>query len=301
MGLAAAFRDEPAGRLFTADDLVVFWRRAFLSPEEQLDGTFAARRRVGWRLVREIARLRGMLRGNEFLADATSTDPGWTEPWQVFPTKHVDVRDPLVIGISRQPIALLPTASDSPPSGEVVEQFCAIADTVGKRLGLRARAEDDTAFVLLTDPSLALLSWPMPSDFTDFENIEAARVLRLLLARTELDARATLTQEGYGEAEATTLIGLAKRSAKRLTMSDPEADKGLMMMRLQEALERARDDGKVPAEAALLRLMASIQGLISSGDQQDEDVAEMVRSVKRASIAPAPERLLLEPPVEPAP
>jgi hypothetical protein len=277
-----------------------FWRRAFLSPEQQLEGTLVARRRVAWRIVREFARMRGMLRGNEFLADATSTDPGWTEPWQVFPAKHVDVRDALIVGLSRQPLALLPTAA-FPLDADAIERFCDIVHTLGLRLGVRAIAENDSALGLLSDPGIAVAAWPMPQEIMDFETAEADRVLRILLARTELAARSVLTQEGLRETEATTLIGLAKRSAKRLTQSDPEADKGLMMMRLQESLERARDEGKVTAEAAVLRLMASIQGLISSGDQQDEDVAEMVRSVKRVSIAPVPERQLLEPPVEPAP
>ena len=267
-----------------------------MSPEEMLEGSFVARRRIGWRIVRDLARRRGLARAGESLADATASHPSpWTEPFQVFPLRHVDLRDPMIASFQRAPFPLLPTACDPILPDEDIERFCEIAQSVGLRLGIHLGA-DEPAFRLLTDPSIAVRAWPSPDELMELESLETQRVLQQLLRRTELDIHSMLAKEGYQEIEASELIVMAKFAAKRLVLSDPAADRALMLIRLQDEIGNA---DKSTAKAALLRLMASVQGLLQSGEgaPADKDVGGMVRDV--LNLGSGEQRGLLEPPIEP--
>jgi len=292
---AHGLRIDPSARVLSGPELAAYWHRVFLSVEQRLDETAAERRQVGWRIVREFARVRGLIRVGEPLADATHAHPSpWSEPFQVFALKHVDIHDPMVLSCSRDPLPLLPLND-----GEQIERFCDFARTLGLRLHVHATDQGSAAFDLLTDPDLAREAWPRPDELMEVEALEQKRVLRMILAQSELQVYAVLGQQGYREHEIADILALAKTAAKQRIAADPAADKALMILKLQEEINL---EEKSTAKAALLRLMASVQGLLQSEDSagKPKDVSGMVRDVISLPTGAEPAGLL-EPPVEPTP
>jgi len=292
---ANGLRVDPSARVLGGAELAAYWHRCFLSPEQRLDETVPERRQIGWRIVREFARVRGLVRVGEPLADATRAHPSpWTEPFQVFALKHVDIHDPMVLSCSRDPLALLPINDE-----EQVERFCEFARTLGLRLNVHADDKGSAAFDLLTDPDLAREAWPRPDEIMEVEALEQKRVLRMILSQPELQVCAVLGQQGYREHEVTDLLSLAKYAAKLRITADPAADRAMMILKLQEEINL---EEKSTAKAALLRLLASVQGLLQSDDSagKPKDVSGMVRDVMSLPTGAEPAGLL-EPPVEPVP
>jgi hypothetical protein len=288
-------RVDPSARVLTGPELAAYWHRCFLSPEQRLDDTVPERRQIAWRILREFARVRGLVRVGEPLADATKAHPSpWSSPFQVFPLKSVDLHDPMVLSCSREPIALLPLNDE-----EQVERFCDFARTLGLRLHVHADDKGSAAFDLLSDPDLAREAWPRPDEILEVEALEQKRVLRMILAQPELQVCSVLGQQGYREHEIMDILALAKWAAKQRIASDPAADRALMILRLQEEINV---EEKSTAKAALLRLMASVQGLLQSEENgpKDKDVGGMVRDVMSLPTGAEPAGLL-EPPVEPIP
>jgi hypothetical protein len=72
-----------------------FWRSAFLEEEATLDSTLPFRVRVGWRIVREMARLKNLVDENEMLAGGLPWAPcPWTNPTSFFfPADPSDMKD----------------------------------------------------------------------------------------------------------------------------------------------------------------------------------------------------------------
>jgi hypothetical protein len=257
--------------------------------------------------VRELARVRGLVRKSEPLGEACAISPNpWVESWRVIAGLNVNLQDSLVQSFMQQPLPLLPTAQDRRPEADQIEHFVDAADQIAARLHLWECQAGQLALPLLLDAGLAVKAWPSIEEIETVEASEAGRVLRLLMDKTELGMSTRLAAEGYTEAEGIRLIGLAKKAAKRRLSEDPESDRAIFELRLQDALDRARQDGKLPAEVALLRLLASTQNLLQTGEGRDEEVDDMVRTARRITAGgesprrqlPAPET---EEPVEPQP
>lgn len=290
-------RVDPSARVLTGQDHVDYWRRLFMPPEQRLDETAGERRRVAWRILRELGRLRGLIRVGEPLADATAIHPSpWTEPWQVFQVKGVDTRDPLVLSFGRLPFPLLPTACEPAASDEDMERFGEIAHEVALRLGIHRQPAAAGALDLLDDQDVIRRAWPRVDEILEVEALEQKRVLKMILARPEIEVCSSLGQEGYRDHEVMDLLALARTAAKKRISADPAADRAMMILKLQEEISL---EDKATAKAALLRLLASVQGLLQSGENafQDKDVGEMVRDVISLPAGDQP-RGLLEAPVE---
>ena len=90
---------------------------------------------------------------------------------------------------------------------------------------------------------------------------------------------------GYQSIEAQQFLKMAKAKAAYLASGDSEEDRGVMILRLEDAARRARESLDIRAELAALKNLAIVQGL-SRVDPQDA-MSDFVSIVKNMSGRPS--------------
>lgn len=257
-----------------------FWRRAYrMAPSERLDQLWPERLRLAWRICRELARLKGLVLSGQLLTEGMRLEPSpWTTPTGVFPQGEVDFEDDLVQHLGSSHLPLLP-AGPRAEEGHV-EAFLEVAGMVADRLGVPRTDADREALALLASPTLGMRAWPSHIQVMEYEQVEVDRAMRELAKLGEVRVVEDMARAGYCRHEILNLIALARRAAKELVGGDEEADRAMMVLRLDDVIERARSELKTQAELAALRLKASIQGLVSNGALDDGDVVDMARVVR---------------------
>ncbi|MEK7863640.1 MAG: hypothetical protein AAB295_10310 [Chloroflexota bacterium] len=267
-------------RDLSEDECGAFWRRMYrYAPMERIDQLWPERLRLSWRVCRELARLKGLVLSGQRLEEGMRIEPSpWTTPTGVFPSGEIDMDDSLVEHLGRGHIALLPVGPRN--DDEQLISFLEVADLVADRLGCPATDTEREALGIMLSPDFSRRAWPSHIQVMEYEQVEIDRVMRELVKLGEMRAIEDLARMGYRRHEVLNLIALARRTAKEVVGGDEQADRAMMVLKLDDMIERARSELKLQAELTALRLKASVQGLVSNGALDDGDVVDMARVVR---------------------
>lgn len=137
-------------------------------------------------------------------------------------------------------------------------------------MGLNLANED----AHLLDP----VDFPDPELVKSMENHLIVEGQRAIIQQSTTDAPPVLVGKyGLSLQEARQVIELAKIQAGTLE-NDPDIDRGLMVLRLEDLIQRCRANFDLRGEAAALKQLAQVQGLTQ--DNEDLNMREMTRVVE---------------------
>lgn len=290
-----AFHGPPSrfsSRGFAGKELKAFWRRQFELARATAEDLYPQRVWVAWRLVRERARLHGLVGPGETLHEKSflSPDP-WTEHCGVFPEAPSVRTDPLVGWLARNPLPLLPP---QPPGGvetpdyeieadQDIHLFVDLQDQLAHRLGLSETQEGREGLLGLLDVSTVRRAFPTQREIVAFELAEVDRILARMTqgaegeVRGESEMRRELFDRGYSRRETQSLIRLARKLALAQVGAEPEEDRAMLILNLQNLADRARTGFKGAVELGAYRLLMRAMGLYDEKPRTDEDdMREMV-------------------------
>lgn len=144
-------------------------------------------------------------------------------------------------------------------------------------------------------PSLIRLAMPSPGQLMSWEEAIVKETLEVMVSgkvHREDDGDApslkrisnvrTYLSETYGlqAFEADAMVHMARDMAKKLTESSMEEEKGMMLLRLDAYMNRAREALDLKAEMNAMKQIAMITGLTKQeGDQTAKDFIDVVRKV----------------------
>jgi len=283
-----------------------FWRDWFAGEEMSLEDLFPFRLRTAWRILRELARLRGVLTSaRQTLADATNVHPTpWMTPFHFF-SRMSD--DPVINDVcQRFELPMLPPdipalhvnghvdESYDPSKDDQLAAFIKIAEHVASRsLFIPRTREGKLGLAGLFDPHLARIAWPSHQDIMRYESILVCRVFTMMLdikagdAGGEAEAAAMMRSElDLSEHEIEQVFAMARASAARATgLNDPESFFHMEVAHMQGLARKqtAREDyrGAAQTRRDVLRL---VQGRETGEADEDYDrivEAEMSKEKKR--------------------
>lgn len=318
-------QDEFRKRLYDKQCREIF-REALRMQTRTLDDTLAQRVAIAWRITRELARLRGLIASDETLMAVSEED--WEYPKDGFrPNMSARVFDSRVwepfdkakyhdepgfgrihptrgevfgIALCPPPIPSALEEEDDynytldPQFGYWLETIRCIGSYL--RLGIDPKDNEYLArdgYFPLIDPLLCRAAWPGQQQVEIFEELLVEEVVGLLAEEPQRTVAKTLRNKyGLTEFEIDCALKMARASALKLVTGDVEEDRGLMVMRLEALMKRARDSFDLRTELGALKQLSIILGL-SRTDRDDtmKDIMEVIADAakeRKALMEPKP-------------
>lgn len=279
---------------FDSRAFVELWQREALTLEDLTD----ERTLVAWRLVRFIARMRGLCADDQFLHEATAVSP---DPWTC--AVGIVANAPLLRARRTEEIPASPLL---PP--DVPEDWCDgdgvrvgylptedralvtwidFAESCAKQLTIGYRQIDLYAAHPIFNPYLCRASFPAPESLMLQESTVVEAAVDLYLEHgTQGTVDKLRIKFGLTQMESLSVLRLVGRVADSRVSKNDDHNYALMCLRLESVAARARGLMDLRAELAALKNLAIIQGLTSAGtDDEVKDVNSTVREISSRRAA----------------
>lgn len=262
--------------------------------ELSLAETLPFRVRTAWRIVREMARLKNLVSDDELLIDLPISDP---DPWHesrrgMAPSARSWSRrlDATLIealrliakgGSKGEGVPLLPPAvsafwrddqglvrDDYDPGHDAdLRSYLRAAGHIAAHHAMgdfetERGSEGELGLEGLLDPDTARACWPSRAKIVAFEEVVVSEARDRLAHHGQVKAREYLRDaHGLRPREIDSVIKMAASTAVELTDLSPEEMKALMVLRLEDYIERARDELNLSHEHRAHKLLALVQGI----------------------------------------
>lgn len=239
------------------------------------------RLRFCWRFVRLLATMRGQVSMGEFLGESLKT-ADWTgpPPYQITSVNPDMEAAPL----SRELVAAQEKGTFiplTPKNGVHEESFIAALQVAASLLRVEDHDDPWNSYSIrpFLDPERLRDLWPEHSKICMWEQAFAQEVLQIL-SKQGHQKTVEWIQDKHGLllGEAVASIRLSKALALRRTESSMEEERALMVLRLEDMINRAKEDTNYAAESQGLKQLATIQGFAKT---QPEGPEIMFRKVVR--------------------
>jgi len=232
------------------------------------------------RLVRELARLKGLVRGDQLLADSLVLQRHWSVPVQYI---HPCPPGPKIIREAFISIHPPDTPSMAHP---LLLEWIDIMELIAIRLKIYSTSKGLKGIYQLLDPSYLKEHFPEPEEIMAFERFQVDEILQTQVNQGMLRTLEILTKENGQYAltpqEARQTMQLARSTAPELTKAEIEQEKALMILRIEEIIQHAKSQGDIRAELQALKLLTFVQGLHRvSGDDTMQELIKVISQTGR--------------------
>jgi len=246
---------------------------------------------AAWRFTREVLRIRGQFHEEPLaiLAESSYVSDLWCDPKPpiALPRAHKHRRDSALLEeLAKEDLPLHPHNLEPEASEPFRRAFRAAMDYLQpKNEGLEG----------LLDPVSMPAYYPSAQELIDFEEEITSEALKKFIEEGEQGALGHLrVRYGLSAAEGTLLVRLAKLKARERLQSDPEEDKAVMILRLEDFIRRQKGSGKLGLtdprlEMHALKQLAIVMGF---GRMDPEDFGTEFLKIARKVHAEEPPRSL---------
>lgn len=287
-----------------------FWREAFAEQSLSLAEFTSFRVRAVWRISRYVALLRNWVSQDEFLNE-TEEDWDSSNCFRVR-NKMRNMEEYLILeefeglGLEPPPIPeqwIREDGTVSPqysPSSTICDpklhQFLRAVERVVDYLGIRKGSREDPnqgryGLMGIFDPALTRVTWPPKEAVMGFELVLVDEVLSHLVDHGHLKTQKwLLARHGLRLPEIQSTMRLVRAAMRgSYEQRDVEEDRILMVLKLEDFIERSKAALDLKSEAQGLKQLALVQGL---GRTEPRDAtSEFLEVVKRVAAKQAPEQL----------
>jgi len=248
-----------------------FWTQVFQEDKDlrQIDDLalellHPLRIRVAFRIVREIARVKQVCYDDEplsVLLEQTGFD-GWVEDIDPPQNRTGMTRDQKWVANAKIP--LLPPPDDEDHRHMIPTYFQAF-NKIYRYLGLSTMIELRKGYLGLTEGACYRKLWPTLEEILSYENALLHELLSLITEHGSLRGRDEAKKKhGFRRWEEDSFFAIAKSGAVELMSGSAEESRAVMLMRLENFIQRCKDEGDLRAELACFKLVSDLQNLRSA-------------------------------------
>lgn len=269
---------------------------AFYRGSLRIEDTVSERTLLAWRITREMCRHLGLLAGGESLSTALLPTPANLDPWthptlpphyhperehskailecgvpevlgdlEAFEQDIPDKSEWLKMGADSRAPGIGPLPPNLPGTSPVFKFWLKQADRIARFLCLSQGSpiQQDLAEValpqLLTETHRA---WPTRGQIVAFEEIVVNHTIEMLSSQSQWSVMREINARfGLMRHEQKMLLETARATLLGITMYDVDEARALMIVRLENFMERSKQAMDLRAELAGMKQMAQIQGL----------------------------------------
>jgi hypothetical protein len=297
------------------------WENLFYDETLSLEDLLPYRMCTAWRLVRAFALLCGHVHEDESLARVCGPrapiekDP-WVTPQSLLPgvsRGEFSAWHAIDLIIGNPPnvpcIPLLPPAppqdagddydaadpAQDPMLARYIEALSCLAAFMDLGAGTTAEpACGRWGLAGLEDPYLVRLAFPTRTELCGFEDMIVDETLRMMMTGGMMSVNTHLTDRyGLGGFECACVIKLAKARANKRVEAPLEDEKAMMILRLEDYIDRARNGMDRRNELAGLKMLSQVLGLTRAEpeNQLKEYVEVVARGSREAEMSPPPRQI----------
>ena len=254
-----------------------FWVTIFERERYSMAEAFKYRVSISTRLVRELVRLKGLVQDDQLMMDSIILQKYWQMPI-TYLSPHPT--GPQVIRRAVIPVCPPPTRSFADP---MFLKWIDVMHTIAARIGAYSSEVGLKGIFKLLDPPFVRSIFPDPEEIMAFEMCQVERTLHTQIDGGVLKAMEELQEKGYSTEEARRELHLARSLAPSLTSSSMEQNKSIMILRIENLLQRAKATIDIRLELQALKLLTFVQGLhkASGEDMMDELIKVMQQTGKK--------------------
>lgn len=307
--LEPIFHTENDWRLAPAlagEELREFWERVWDVQSNSLSNSHADRLLAAWRLVRAMAKVRGVLQDEESVEEIRFDQALNSHEF----TSFVEVKDPVLRKRLAQGVPMSPpdvpaqmlltngqvSGDYDPREDDVLNRFVGLVTFIGQgMLALEQCKSSRRGFAWFTNPDTIRAGWPSITALSKFENEIVSQAIDILIGQDtgpDPDPRAApktprqLIAERWEltPPEVELLTTLAVRGqVMRVRLDDRDGTKALLLGRLEQLAERAKQALDHRGGAMVLREMWRIYS--DRGEDAISDEFEEMANVLTISAA----------------
>lgn len=245
-----------------------------------LEEAYRDRLEVSYRLVRELARIKGLVQDVELLSESDLVQDHWYTP--------VKYHHPHPVGpahIRRANVSLCP-----PPvprfTDPLLVNWIEVMEELTGRLGICSSMRGIRGHYKLLHPISTQEVFPKPDEIMAYEKYQVIDNLQAQIEMGTLRALAHIKSEESERLpltapEANRLQRLARSFAREQTSEDLDEKRALMELRIEALIKRIQGQdghGDYRAEIQALRLLSGVQGLFDT--KSDDELMKMIKAVK---------------------
>lgn len=170
---------------------------------------------------------------------------------------------------------------------QLLKMWCGLMRVTGDRLRVRDGGTDidlelSDAFMLITSATRAREAWPTLGQLVIFEDCLIKETLMSLVETSVLQTESSMILKyGISSDEARTLSKLARAEAREFAEIDPEEQRGLLILQVEDIKRRARESFDYRAEIAAVKQISGLLGL--EQNSATNPFSEMVDIIKEES------------------
>jgi len=258
---------------------------------------------MAWRIVRTLARLKGLVADEELLVEALPFEPSpWIEAqtgYGALPPeqKTVVFREMRIEPAVRQICAMaieLPLLPPLPPketpfdieryTTDSDEKLLSYVDMIARmcaHYGYNSHVDGVYGMAGLLEPDLIRLVFPSPGEIMSYENVLALKIADMLGYHPMRDIRRSLAEVYHlteGEINVALKIGVGQLHKQH--SQDVEDARAMMIARTEDFISRSKESLDLTNEAKGLKILTLVQGLVrTEPEDANKDFEQMVDKV----------------------
>lgn len=269
-----------------SDQGIAFWEEAFEESTLTPDDTEPERIKVCHRIVREIARVKGLVDNQTMLRDGTRIHP---DPWQepltgIQPLPNVTKEH--LVTIQRTSLPLAP-----PSNSSVLPKYIQCMEYLFRRLSVAKTYQGRRGMRFLLDANYTHQIFPSPDKIMAWEEFFMDEFLEIQIEKGILEGQRVM-QEKYGLTRLETMryAELSRTQSVEITKSTLEQDKAMMILTLERELTKC-EEGLVDRRSRIqiFKLLTFIKGLHKA--EVDDTIRDMVDAIATVSSKKKPHQI----------
>ena len=278
----------------------IFWNDVFREDHISIEKTYPYRLLSGWRIVREMAYLKGYVRDDQLLFDSPELvkPNNWFYEGPVYFQRDSVVRGSnWCVAAELRGLPILPPLIKNRADLWKLKNYVKAVQKIIVYLQLNISSKDPKQRRFgtqgFTDLRTIHLFFPQRYPIMEAEKIIVDSALRKLVDEGQAAAR-DWVQDFYGITpyESHTVIRMARARAKDRLNGDLDEEKGMMVMKLEDLVKRSKKSFDVRTELQTYKLLYHVLGLRKANTKDvHTQFTEVVRKISKERPSP-----LLNPP-----
>lgn len=261
-----------------SDKSLAFWEEVFEEDHITPEDTEPERIKVCYRIVREIARIKGLVDNETLLKDGTALHPDpWTSPLTgIQPLPNV-TKEQLVL-VQRKSIPLIPLEDP-----HIVKKYIECLERLVEKLEIMRTYQGRRGIRFLLDPNYTAKIFPPADTLMAWEGVFLDEFLEMQLEKGIIEGQNCMKEiYGLSRMEAIRFAELSRAQSVEITKSTLEQDKAMMILALEKELNKC-EEGITDRRSRIqiFKLLTFIKGLHKA--EIDDTIRDMVDALATVS------------------
>jgi len=283
---------------FAPEEQRRFWREAVAYDQATGESTYQERLLTAYRLVRELAHIRGAIKPDESLIQGLSLihDQKKESMWTAeVPGSKSNTRAKYALDLQEATMSILPPQKPHNMNGDYlpakdpkIQNYLKTLDFLAQRLSLYATHKSSLGMKSFLDPNTIQAAFPSAPEIMAFEQTLIKEGIEALVTQGTLSAIDWFSSNyEFNLPETKRILKIALDSSQELMYIDKKAHQALLLLDIERIKAKAQEDGELRTALAAIKLKAEMLGLKQtneSGSTMGKYLQEMYEVAKTKKL-----------------